>query len=57
MFVDPDHNDGSAFMGHVVLCWTTGGHTYAVGFHSVTSKIAAAAMDYELVRSLHLVGP
>jgi hypothetical protein len=57
LFVDPEHNDGSAFMSHVVLCWTTGGHTYAVGFHTVTTKLSAAAMDYELVRNLELVRP
>jgi hypothetical protein len=57
LFVDPDHNDGSAFMSHVVLCWTTHGHTYALGFHAVTTELAAAAMDYELVRHLELVRP
>lgn len=57
LFVDPEHNGGSAFMTHVVLCWTTNGHTYAVGFHAVTTKLTAAAMDYELVRHLELVRP
>lgn len=57
LFVDPKQNPGSAFMDHVVLCWTANGHTYAVGFHAVTSKLTAAAMDYELVRHLELVRP
>lgn len=57
LFVDPDHNDGSAFMGHVVLCWTASGHTYAIGFHAITSRLTAAAMDYELVRHTKLVRP
>jgi hypothetical protein len=55
LLVNPEHNDGSAFMSHVVLSWTTNGHTYAVGFHAVTTKLRAAAMDYELVRHLELV--
>jgi len=57
LFVDPQTNPGSAFMGHVVLVWTEGGHTYAVGFHAVTTLTAAAALDYQLVRRLQLVGP
>jgi hypothetical protein len=57
LFVDPTHNDGSAFMSHVVLCWTVNGHTYAIGFHAVTSETTAAAMDYQLVRHVVLVRP
>lgn len=57
LFVDPARNPGSAFMNHVVLCWTVNGHTYAVGFHAVTSKLVAAAMDYDLIRHLQLVRP
>ena len=57
LFVNPQTNPGSAFMGHVVLVWTEAGHTYAVGFHAVTSLTAAAALDYQLVRRLQLVRP
>jgi hypothetical protein len=56
LFVDPKTNPGSAFMGHVVLVWTQAGHTYAIGFHAVTTLTAAAALDYQLVRRLQLVG-
>lgn len=57
LFVDPAHDPGSSFMDHVVLCWTTGGHTYAVGFHAVTSELTAAAMDYKLMLHVELVRP
>jgi len=40
-----------------VLVWTQAGHTYAIGFHAVTTFTAAAALDYQLVRQLQLVGP
>lgn len=57
IFVPPATNEGSSFMGHHVLVWTTGGHTYAVGFHETTTRAVARAMDLELVRSIKLVGP
>jgi len=57
MFVPPATNEGSAFAGHVVLVWTTGGHTYAVGFHDATTRCAARAMDLELARHLRMVRP
>jgi len=57
IFVPPSTNEGSAFSGHVVLVWTTGGHTYAVGFHDTTTRRVAKAMDVELVRHLRLVRP
>jgi hypothetical protein len=44
-------------MEHVVFVWTVDGHTYAVGFHAVTSLLTAAALDYQLVRQLQLVDP
>jgi hypothetical protein len=55
VFVNPATNPGSAFMGHLVFVWTVGGHTYAVGFHAVTTMLTAAAMDYELVRHIELI--
>ncbi len=57
VWVTPGANEGSAFAGHEVLIWTTGGHTYAFGFHETTTRAAARTMDVELARHLRLVGP
>jgi hypothetical protein len=57
VWVPPGANEGSALAGHEVLIWTTGGHTYAVGFHDTTTRAGARAMDLELVRHLRLVAP
>ena len=56
IFVPAATNDGSAFAQHVVLVWTVGGHTYAVGFHDVTSIRQTLLQDEELARSIELVG-
>lgn len=53
--VPPPTNDGSAFAGHIVLVWTTGGHTYAVGFHDVSPN--TRRLDFVLIRSIRLVRP
>jgi hypothetical protein len=57
VYVSPDTNDGSAFAGHVVLIWTTGGHTYGVGFHNLHGMKSALALDLQLARSIKLVRP
>ena len=57
VFVPPRTNDGSAFAGHVVLVWTSGGHTYAVGFHDTSTRTMTRAMDLELVRHMRMVTP
>ena len=57
VFVPPGTNDGSAVAGHVMLIWTTGGHTYGVGFHDTSTRAATRAMDVELVRHLRMVEP
>lgn len=51
-FVPPNLNEGSAFQQHLVLVWTTAGHTYAYGFHGVDTIADARALDLELVRHL-----
>ena len=56
-YVPPDRNDGSAFMHHLVLVWSASDHTYAYGFHVVTTFAAARALDLELVRHLRVVHP
>ena len=56
-YVPPDLNGGSAFMHHLVLVWTASGHTYAYGFHVVTTFADARALDLELVRHLVVVQP
>jgi hypothetical protein len=55
VFVPPLTNDGSAFAGHVVLVWTTGGHTYAAGFHDTSSRAVTREMDLQLVRHMRMV--
>jgi hypothetical protein len=57
VFVTPATNDGSAFAGHVVLIWTVGQHTYAVGFHDVSTVKQTLALDVTFARSIKLVGP
>jgi hypothetical protein len=55
VFVPPQTNDGSAEAGHVMLIWTTGGHTYGVGFHDTSTRAATRAMDLQFVRHLRMV--
>jgi hypothetical protein len=55
VFVPPAADEGSAFAHHVVLIWTVGRHTYAVGFHDVAGIRATLALDRELVRGIRLV--
>jgi len=53
----PVQGNESIFLGHVALVWTTGGHTYAVGFHDWNRRTVTRAMDLELVRHMRLVNP
>jgi hypothetical protein len=55
VYVPPATND-SAFMNHVVLIWTVGGHTYGVGFHNVSTIRDTLRKDEELAKSIRLVG-
>ena len=55
VFVAPNTNDGSAFASHIVLIWTVGGHTYAVGFHDVSSIKQTLALDLTLARGIRLI--
>jgi hypothetical protein len=56
-YVPPETNDGSAFARHVVMIWTAGRHTYAVGFHNVEGIRRTLALDVALVRAIRLVPP
>ena len=56
VFVPAATNEGSAFMHHVVLIWTVGQHTYAVGFHDVSGIPQTLARDEELAKSIKLLG-
>ncbi len=55
VFVPPNTNDGSAFASHVVLIWTAGQHTYAVGFHDVSTIKQTLALDLKLAEGIRLV--
>ena len=57
VFVPPALNDGSAFAGHVVLIWTVGQHTYAFGFHDVSTIKHTLALDVTLGRDIRLIAP
>ena len=53
----PVRGNESIFLGHVALVWTTGRHTYAVGFHDWNRRAVTKAMDVELLRSIRMVAP
>ena len=54
VFVPPNTNEGSAFASHVVLIWTVGRHTYAIGFHDVSTIKRTLVLDLELARGIRL---
>ena len=47
----------SAFSDHVVLVWTTNGHSYAIGFHDIGGLRPTLALDLVLARGIRLVPP
>lgn len=57
VYVPVKTNAGSAFMRHVVLIWTVGGHTYSIGFHNVHGIDATLDLDAALARGVRLVAP
>ena len=57
VYVPPETNDGSAFAHHVVLIWTVRGHTYAIGFHNVSTIPQTLRLDEQLARHIRLIGP
>jgi hypothetical protein len=57
VYVPVKTNAGSAFMRHVVLIWTVGGHTYGVGFHKVHGLRATLDLDAALARGVRLIAP
>lgn len=57
VYVPANTNDGSAFAHHVVLVWTAGQHTYAIGFHNLHGLSQTLRLDEELAMHLRLVDP
>ena len=57
VYADPATNDGSVFSDHLVLVWTTGGHTYALGFHLGRSRHRTQMLNETVARSVSLVPP
>ena len=53
----PATNDGSIFSDHLVLVWTTGGNTYALGFHVTGSRQETQTLNETVARSVSLVPP
>jgi hypothetical protein len=54
--LDPQpRNGGAIFMGYIVLIWTEGRHTYAVGV--VGGEPDARSTEAAIARQLVLVGP
>jgi hypothetical protein len=56
VFVSPETNE-SVFIHHVVLIWPVGRHTYAVGFHDITTVRETLQLDEELAQHIELVRP
>jgi hypothetical protein len=56
-YVPAKTNDGSAFMDHLAMVWTSSGHTYAYGFHVVATTAEARALDLEVAKHLDMVAP
>jgi hypothetical protein len=56
VYVPPETNDGSAFVHHVVLLWTVGGHTYGIGFHVLYGIAPTIRFDETLARGIRLIG-
>lgn len=50
-------NAGSAFMGHVALIWTTGGHTYGVGVRAPSGVARSIELATALAQRIVLVNP
>jgi hypothetical protein len=57
VMVPQETNDGSVFANHVVLVWTVGSHTYAVGFHNVRGLRQTLRLDERLARGIQLIRP
>jgi hypothetical protein len=57
VYADPATNVGSVFSDHLVLVWTTGGHTYALGFHLDGSRRETQVLNQTVARSVSLVAP
>lgn len=57
VYADPATNEGSSFSGHLVLVWTSGGHTYALGFHQAGSRHETRKLNLAVARSVSLVSP
>jgi hypothetical protein len=57
VYADPATNEGSAFSGHLVLVWSAGGHTYALGFHLNGSRHETRMLNATVARSVSLVPP
>lgn len=57
VFVAAASNHGSHFARHVVLIWTVGEHTYAIGFHDFTGIRPTLLLDETLAMHISLIGP
>jgi hypothetical protein len=57
VYANPATNAGSIFSDHLVLVWTTGGHTYALGFHLARSRRQTQILNEAVANSVSLVSP
>ncbi len=53
----PQNTQGSFMAGHLMLVWSTGSHTYALGFHNLYGLSLAKALDLAVARHLSMVSP
>jgi hypothetical protein len=57
VFVPEAQNEGSAFMDHVVLIWTTEGHTYGVGVRAPAGISRSLQLAKALAQQIELTKP
>jgi hypothetical protein len=51
------NTQGSAMAGHIMLIWSAGPHTYALGFHNLWGKPLNEALDVAVAQHLRMVQP
>jgi hypothetical protein len=51
------NTEGSAMAGHIMLVWSAGPHTYALGFHNLWGKPLTEALNVAVAQHLRMVQP
>jgi hypothetical protein len=53
----PEDTEGSVMAGHLMLVWSAGSHTYALGFHDLWGLRLNRALDLAVASHLVMVQP